>query len=80
MEFDERAYERAEALAEQERAAGIQACGAGAAEKPLEVDGVRVCTECEAVIPPARIASVPGAVRCVDCQVDRERQQRFVGR
>lgn len=76
MEFDERAYERAQQLEDQERAAGIQACGAGAAETPLEIDGVRVCTECEEAIPERRLASVPAAVRCVGCQVDHERMAR----
>lgn len=39
----------------------------------VEIDGVRYCCDCDAVIPPARIAARPDAGRCVDCQ---ERQER----
>ena len=38
-------------------------------ETPLvNSDGQRLCRDCEEVIPTARIAAAPHAVRCVGCQ------------
>ncbi len=39
----------------------------------LNDDGERVCCECDALIPPARLAVLPHAVRCVQCQQMQER-------
>ena len=36
--------------------------------------GSETCVDCEAVIPAARRASVPGVERCLDCQETKERQ------
>ena len=40
-------------------------------EKPLIINGVRCCLDCEIEVLPARIKSVD-AVRCVMCQVFHE--------
>ncbi len=41
--------------------------------EPQVVRGGRVCCpDCGEEIPAARLAAVPDAVRCVDCQRDRE--------
>jgi len=38
-------------------------------ETPLvNSDGQRLCRDCEAVIPLARLVAAPHAVRCVPCQ------------
>jgi DnaK suppressor protein len=36
--------------------------------------GKRRCIECEKIIPLARIAANPNAVRCIDCQTKYERE------
>ncbi|EBE2443146.1 TraR/DksA family transcriptional regulator [Salmonella enterica subsp. enterica serovar Pomona] len=35
---------------------------------PVPVTAVRECEDCGCVIPPERLAAIPGAVCCVDCQ------------
>ncbi|EAO9266757.1 TraR/DksA family transcriptional regulator [Salmonella enterica] len=39
---------------------------------PVPVTAVRDCEDCGCVIPPERLAAIPGAVCCVDCQALRE--------
>ncbi|EAW4761145.1 TraR/DksA family transcriptional regulator [Salmonella enterica] len=39
---------------------------------PVPVTAVRECEDCGYVIPPERLAAIPGAVCCVDCQTLRE--------
>lgn len=47
-------------------------------EEPMDVgpqfviDGVVCCLECEEPIPLARLAAVPGCVRCAACQAEEE--------
>ena len=43
-------------------------------ERPLVENGVTLCLDCEEPIPPARLAAVPGAVRCARCQAMKERK------
>jgi DnaK suppressor protein len=43
-------------------------------------EGEVYCCDCPAVIPPERLARVPHAVRCVDCQDIYERQIKRTGR
>ena len=77
--------DRAADLADMDRAIALrawqaaqQADAAGAA--PLDADGAARCVECGAVIPPARLAARPDAVRCFDCQTARELSARLSGR
>lgn len=39
---------------------------------PVILDGVHFCADCSEVIPPARVAALPGIGLCVTCQQDRE--------
>ncbi|EAN2563488.1 TraR/DksA family transcriptional regulator [Salmonella enterica] len=42
------------------------------AHRPVPVAAVRDCEDCGCVIPPERLAAIPDAVCCVDCQALRE--------
>ena len=64
--------QEAEALHHQ---AALAAARSHRAETPLVIDGVRVCTECEEPIALERLASVPAAVRCWNCQDALERRR-----
>lgn len=44
-------------------------------EKPIEIDGVRVCIDCAAAIPEERVQAYPDAVRCVRCKQEKERPE-----
>lgn len=44
-------------------------------EKPLIINGVRHCLDCEDLVLPARVQSVD-AVRCISCQVHHEALQK----
>ena len=37
--------------------------------------GERLCVDCHAVIPEARVAAYPKAVRCVPCKKEKERRR-----
>ena len=43
-------------------------------EQPDEENGIRYCLDCGVDIPKARLISVPGAVRCVECKEMKERR------
>lgn len=57
--------DRADALAEQARRAGLDG-------KTVD-DSALVCRVCEGPIPEARRRALPGVQTCVDCQADLER-------
>lgn len=57
--------DRADALAEQARRAGLDG-------KTVD-DSALVCRVCEEPIPEARRCALPGVQTCVDCQADLER-------
>ncbi|MCT6700906.1 TraR/DksA family transcriptional regulator [Rheinheimera sp. 4Y26] len=66
--------DRAAELEQQQREQALQS----ALSKPLEsqeIDelGNYYCNDCGIQIPPKRIAAVPTAVCCIDCQTIRER-------
>ncbi len=42
-------------------------------ELPLFIGGVRCCLDCEGPIPAERLNVNPDAVRCVECQTRREK-------
>jgi DnaK suppressor protein len=58
---------------QRQRALDEQLARGRAQQTPRSVDGVRVCLDCEAPIPAQRLAYLPGAVRCVQCQTLAER-------
>jgi len=43
----------------------------------LAGDSARRCMDCDAVIPAERLAAVPDATRCIECQKDIERSGRW---
>lgn len=47
---------------------------------PQIIDGKACCVDCEAEIPPARLAARPGCSRCTGCQDEHERLERQFGR
>ncbi len=53
-----------------------QAAAARASEAPLEHDGVRLCLDCHDPIEHARLAALPTAVRCTECQAYNDRGSR----
>jgi len=71
---DEWVYEGAQALTERLRQAGIDEARSAPTEQPLEVNGQRLCKECEEPLSPARLNANPSAVRCVECQTDHDRR------
>ena len=44
-----------------------------AGPEPVIINGVACCAECEAEIPPARLAAMPGVGLCVACQEELEK-------
>ena len=67
--------DQAARLAEREREAGIER----ARGRVVPFTGVtreRPCEDCEQFIPPARMAAVPCARRCVACEALREKGKR----
>lgn len=44
-------------------------------QQVLPVTAMRECEDCMRLIPPARLAALPRAVCCVDCQELRERKR-----
>ena len=77
--MDERQFEQAAALTERVAREGIQRALNRPVETPLKCAGRRVCRDCEAPIESTRIAANPDAVRCTECQNDRERETRRHG-
>lgn len=69
--MDEKFFEQAEALEQNQRDAAIRAATAAtAAESHPDFDG-KHCVECDTEIPAGRLAL--GKVRCVYCQTIKER-------
>lgn len=56
----------AEALQRQAERAAVK-------EAPLEIKGRRVCVDCLGAISKKRLKANPDAVRCVDCESEKER-------
>jgi len=52
-----------------DRSPGLHPSGAGPGQR-------RVCRDCGADIEPARLAVMPFAVRCAECQALKERRER----
>ena len=50
-----------------------------AALRRLRGEGYGLCTDCEAEIPFDRLKAEPWALRCVDCEAQRERAARLLG-
>ncbi|CAP44754.1 hypothetical protein predicted by Glimmer/Critica [Bordetella petrii] len=72
--WTEQQYELAARLAEDERAAALEAVRARMSQEVRgSADGN--CLDCGDAIAPARLAVLPGAARCMDCQTAHEKQQ-----
>lgn len=72
--MDESQFEQAQALTERLTQAGIEQTLQGHLEAPLEVNGQRLCLDCDESLSAARLNANPRAVRCVDCQNDHDRR------
>lgn len=73
----ERQYEIAARLAEEEREAALARLREQMNEGQASPDGC--CLDCGELIPAARLAALPNAGRCVECQGKREYQQKTTG-
>ncbi|MDQ7003240.1 MAG: TraR/DksA C4-type zinc finger protein [Ghiorsea sp.] len=49
-----------------------QALNQSTLPQKIGATGSHICIDCDAVIPEARIAAAPKAVRCIGCQRDLE--------
>ncbi len=60
-----------------DRAAALAAALSRPEPEPAQFNdrGERICVDCRAVIPSARLAAYPQAVRCVPCKQDKERRR-----
>ncbi|ERS04807.1 hypothetical protein Q673_06210 [Marinobacter sp. EN3] len=72
--MDERGFEEAQALTERITRAGIEQALQCHLEAPLEVNGQRLCLDCDGCLSAARLKANPQAVRCVECQTDHDRR------
>ena len=72
--MDERSFEEAQALTERLARAGIEQALQVHLEAPLEYNGQRLCRDCDSPLGRARLTANPNAVRCVECQTDRDRR------
>lgn len=59
---------------QRDEALANQAAANAAHETPFEIQGKRVCLDCHDPIPARRLKACPHAVRCTDCQDDRDRR------
>jgi phage/conjugal plasmid C-4 type zinc finger TraR family protein len=64
--MDENQFEQAQLREEQQRNEAL------ASRVQYQGESARECVECDAAIPEARRAAVPGCQRCIDCQQLRE--------
>ena len=61
---------------QREEALARQAERAATREQPLLVGGKRVCPDCREQLDKKRLKAKPDAVRCVECQELKEKQNR----
>ena len=69
--MDEKYYEQASALEQARRDEALRVHRARA-----QTVGQPDCEDCGELIPPARRAAAPGAIRCIHCQKTYERMQK----
>lgn len=74
--MNEKQFEQAQALTEQITRAGIEQALQCHLEAPLELNGRRLCLNCDEELSLARLNANPNAVRCVECQTDHDRRGR----
>lgn len=72
--MDEKSYEEAQALTERLTRAGIEQALQCHLEAPLEINGQRLCLDCDGPLNSARLQANADAVRCVECQTDHDRR------
>ena len=67
------AADRAQDLIDLQLQSGInQALSQPSLPQKKDAGGEFICIDCDSVIPEARIAAAPKAVRCIGCQRDME--------
>jgi len=64
--------DRAQVWEERERAAAIEAARQQSGQRPLMVNGRRLCMVCGEPLSAARLQAYPTAIRCVPCQSESE--------
>ena len=69
--MDEKYYEQASALEQAQRDQALHLIQA-----QVQGSGQADCDICGELIPPARRAAAPGAIRCIHCQTTFERMQK----
>jgi RNA polymerase-binding transcription factor DksA len=70
-------------LEEFERADAMRRFRAGVVTEPSVAaqEGVdRSCRDCDVIIPDARLAAQPHALRCIDCQQEYDREMALLAR
>ena len=65
-------FDQAQNLEEQHRSKAIAAITNRTEPKAIDIDGHRYCIDCDAEINKKRIASIPNATRCIECQTLKE--------
>lgn len=58
------------------KALAAHAAAVAVTEAPFEIEGKRVCLDCFEPLGRRRLKANPDAVRCVECQELREKQNR----
>lgn len=64
--------DNADKVIRQHLEAALDAVKLYSGEKPIYIDGVACCIDCEEPIPAARLEALPHCCRCIDCQEDYE--------
>jgi phage/conjugal plasmid C-4 type zinc finger TraR family protein len=70
---DEADYASEREEIDRQEALARRAQKAGQHEAPFEIQGRRVCADCFGPIAKKRLKANPDAVRCVDCQSEKDR-------
>lgn len=74
MDYADRAQQREQAFL----ARALESRERPPAERPLIIKRQRCCRDCEQPLGKARLKAHPDAARCVECQTEKERQDRRV--
>ena len=72
------AIDRAAELEQRQRDQAIKAALKRPKETPRQDENGRYCVECSIQIPALRLAKVPYAVRCIECQTLTEHKEKQI--